>query len=339
MLSIQENEKAIKLMNDEVHFEIDMKIVKLKEDINVLLQERTQIESGDEQMQYLLDSSQLVSKFIELDTKEIQLLNSNQSSEALNIIMQEKQNVVHEYLTLFDSSYTYTSNTMKTYDPNLCKKCNISMDHSRSGYWVCLECGLCEYTIDATADLSYKELQDYNIRPQFTYEKQSHLEEWIRRFQSKEKVIPQEVLDKVILEASKERIKDLNLLTEDKVKRYLKRLELNEYYDNVIGIINRINGRPPFKLSSEIEEKIKLMFQQIQDPFERHKPKTRKNFLSYSYTLHKFFQILGLHEFARYFPLLKSDDKLRQQDDIFKKIVAEMAERDKTIDWKFYPSI
>jgi hypothetical protein len=81
------------------------------------------------------------------------------------------------------------------------------------------------------------------------------------------------------------------------------------------------------------------MFQQIQDPYEKYKPPSRKNFLSYSYTLCKFFQILNLHEFAKYFPLLKSNDKLRQQDDIFKKIVGHMSEIDKTTKWVFYPSV
>jgi len=153
------------------------------------------------------------------------------------------------------------------------------------------------------------------------------------------RVIPQEVLDKVILQAKKEKVQNLNLLTEDKVKKYLKRLNLNEYYDNIIGIINRINGRPPFKLTTEVETKVKMMFQQIQKPYEKYKPSGRKNFLSYSYCIHKLFQILGLHEFSTYFPLLKSVDKLRQQDDIFKKIVAEMSEQDKSVKWVFYPSV
>jgi len=81
------------------------------------------------------------------------------------------------------------------------------------------------------------------------------------------------------------------------------------------------------------------MFRQIQEPFIKHKPPSRKNFLSYAYILYQFFKILGLNEFAKYFPLLKSADKLRQQDEIFKKIVADMAEVDKSIHWVFYPTI
>ena len=44
-------------------------------------------------------------------------------------------------------------------------------------------------------------------------------------------------------------------------------------------------------------------------------------------------------DLSEHFPLLKSADKLRQQDEIFKKIVADMAKIDKSIDWVFYPTI
>jgi len=46
-----------------------------------------------------------------------------------------------------------------------------------------------------------------------------------------------------------------------------------------------------------------------------------------------------LHEFAKYFPLLKSVEKLRQQDDIFKKIVIFMSDKDQSTKWVFYPSV
>ena len=146
-------------------------------------------------------------------------------------------------------------------------------------------------------------------------------------------------VDKVVLEAHKQRVKDLSTLTELQVKKYLKKLELNDYYDNVISIINRINKRPPFILTQEIESKIKEMFQQIQAPFEKYKDPSRKNMLSYSYLLHHFFLILGLPQFSKYFFLLKSPEKLRQQDQTFKKIVEELAKTDPKTPWKFYPSI
>ena len=323
-------------------------VVKLKNDLTEchsklenLEKERLILEgNSDDEIYYLLESSEIINEYIIVEEREHELLNIKNLTEAnnfeLNIISTKKSELINSYLTKFEPGYCKL-NYKK--EKALCQNCNIEYNINNS-FLVCPECGICKHTVEQANELSYKEQQELDYRPQFTYDKQTHLEDWLRRFQAKEnRSIPQEILDKVILEAHKERIQDLNVLTEDKIKKYLKRLNLNDYYDNVIGIINRINGRPPFTLTSEIQDKIKLMFQQIQDPYDKYKPKNRKNLLSYSYTLHKFFQILGLHEFAKYFPLLKSTDKLRQQDDIFKKIVAHMSETDKTIKWVFYPSI
>ena len=313
-----------------------------KKDLEKLQEERYVISTNQDQIDYILESTYIIQEYIELEEREQQLLNvndlSDENSLELNELNIKKIEVVNAYLIKFDPNYSASRSFFKG-DSIFCQDCNVIYKTER-GFLVCTNCGTCRTTVEQATELSYKELQEFDYRPQFTYDKMTHLEDWLRRFQAKEnRSIPQEILDKVILEAKKERVKDLNILTEDKVKRYLKRLNLNDYYDNVIGIINRLNGRPPFTLTSEIEDKIKMMFQQIQDPYDKFKPSGRKNFLSYSYTLHKFFQILGLHEFAKYFPLLKSTDKLRQQDDIFKKIVGFMSEKDPTTKWVFYPSI
>jgi hypothetical protein len=312
---------------------------RLEEDLRELEISKSEIESGQDEIQYLLDSSRIIMEYANIEEQEQKLLNNPQNSSVeLNELSSKKASLVHEYRLQFEPNYV-NFRAISLINNLSCTVCNNTLE-SCEGFLVCHSCGMCYNYLENSNDISFKEMQDYDYRPQFTYEKQSHLEDWLRRFQSKEnRSIPQMILDKVILEAKKERMTDLNMLTEEKVKRYLKKLSLNEYYDNVIGIINRINGRPPFTLTSEIEGKIKHMFQQIQQPFEKYKPPSRRNFLSYSYCLHKFFQILGLHEFAKYFPLLKSADKLRQQDDIFKKIVAEMAQKDNSVNWVFYPSI
>lgn len=335
-------EMSIKTLNNEHTFDTNIKIDRIESEIKELKESFNYIKSGEDELKYTLDSCNLIMQFYQLLDREQELLNkqnlSFEESNELNNIVCNKNSIADEYFKKFNPNYNfqYKHNNLNF---SLCLFCNINMEYS-NGFLVCNECGICRNTLETNGELSYKEMQDYDYRPQFTYDKMTHLEDWLRRFQSKEnRIIPQEVLDKVIVEAKKERINDLSLLSEDKVKKYLKKLNLNEYYDNIIGIINRINGRPPFTLTTEIEEKIKTMFQQIQEPFEKYKPNNRKNFLSYSYTLHKFFQILGLDEFSKYFPLLKSPDKLRQQDEIFKKVVAEMALKDKTINWKFYPSI
>lgn len=116
------------------------------------------------------------------------------------------------------------------------------------------------------------------------------------------------------------------------MREILKKLDLNKYYDHVHHIISRINGLPPPKLSKELEEELKNMFRQIQEPFAECCPKYRINFLSYSYVIRKFLELLGEREYIQYFPLLKSREKLYHQDMVFKCICKKMK-------WKFYPSI
>jgi len=74
------------------------------------------------------------------------------------------------------------------------------------------------------------------------------------------------------------------------------------------------------------------MFRQIQGPFLKYSPKNRKNFLSYSYVLHKFLEILGEDQYIMYFPLLKSREKLHQQEQIWEKICEDL-------NWQFIKSI
>ncbi len=338
---IQGCEEEIDKLNNEPKERLDNeRIDMLHREIVDLERQCSELRCNKDEIDYLLESSSIIMAYSELERQEQALLSTSkeQEEDKLNNILRQKRELEDDYLSKFEENYISTRNT---YDNSIttCQNCNVLYE-VMSGYAVCPMCGHCVHTIETNKELSYKELQDYDFRPQFTYKKDSHLDDWLRRFQAKEnREIPQQVLDKVILEAKKERITDLSTLTEPQVKKYLKKLELNLYYDNVIGIISRINGRARFTLTPEIEDKIKLMFSQIQEPFERYKPKNRQNFLSYSYTLNKFFKILGLHEFANYFPLLKSADKLRQQDEIFQKIVAEMAQKDNTVNWVFYPSI
>ena len=80
---------------------------------------------------------------------------------------------------------------------------------------------------------------------------------------------------------------------------------------------------PNFSRSDEM--KIKKMFDDIQKPFAKHCPGDRKNFLNYSYFLHKACELLDLDDYIAYFPLLKNDEKLRQHDKIWKNICKEVS--------------
>lgn len=93
-------------------------------------------------------------------------------------------------------------------------------------------------------------------------------------------------------------------LTPKKIKEILKKLRINKYYEHSNHIINKLNGIPIPHFEPELEEKLRTMFKLIQPPFVKYAPPDRKNFLSYSYVLHKMIQLLGRDEYLPNFPLL-----------------------------------
>lgn len=342
-INLLKKQNALNTINSKLNNNTNnnINISHLNDKILILKKEKQYI-STNMYTDYILNTCQLIQKFIELEDREKELMTFGEEKDNMEQIMfeinYEKNNIIDEYKKIVDPNYSSFRNR-SCKENSFCDYCGILLTIS-DGLASCTNCGASKTVLHQAEELSYKEQQEMDYRPQFTYKKESHLDDWIRRLQSKEnKEIPVEILDKVILEAHKQRVTDLSTLSEQMVKRYLKKLDLNDYYDNVISIINRINKRPPFVLTSEIEIKIKTMFQQIQAPFEKYKNSSRKNMLSYSYLLNKFFLILGLPEFSKYFFLLKSPEKLRVQDDIFKKIVDEMKISDPKTGWVFFPSV
>lgn len=155
---------------------------------------------------------------------------------------------------------------------------------------------------------------------------------WNKRQAKESTEIPDEVYNSVVEELKKMKITNVNKITIQRVKGILKKLKYNQFYEHTVFIVSKITKRSAPVLSRATEEKIKVMFKQIQEPFLRHCPSTRINFLSYAYVLHKIFQILDMKEFCHYFDLLKSREKLRVQEEIWKKICLDL-------NWPFYPSI
>ena len=127
-------------------------------------------------------------------------------------------------------------------------------------------------------------------------------------------------------------IQNIAQMTEKEIRDILKKLNKSKYYEHAAHILSRLNGNPPPTITPEIEEKIRTMFQEIQAPFLLYCPDDRTNFLSYSYILFKFFELLELDEYKAYFPLLKSRDRLIAHDQIWKKICEYLR-------WEFIQSV
>jgi hypothetical protein len=238
--------------------------------------------------------------------------------------------------------HKYMHEIPKFYNPELkktnltyCPECGIErIMMVTEGILVCQQCCYMDKVIVDSERPSFREPPPEISY--FAYKRINHFNEWLNQFQAKESSeIPPEVFDQIILELRKEKNLNLRNLKKSRVREILSKLKLNRYYEHVSHIIYKINGIPPPSIPNDLEEILRNMFRTIQGPFMKVCPeiaKKRKNFLSYSYVLHKFLELLNYDELKKQFPLLKSREKLHRQDKIWQGICKELG-------WQFIRSI
>ena len=246
-----------------------------------------------------------------------------------NQIIHDKSVLVDKYMAIINNNYI---RNVEEENIEICKVCNNAMTCLQ--YDAIIVCNFCGYQELLLVEQNRPILkQNTKDTSHFCYKRINHFREWCNQVQGKESTdIPDEIFEKILIEIKKEKITDLKKITYLKMRDILKRLRINKYYEHINYIINRINGIPTPQFSPELEDKLCNMFKSIQAPFLKHCPRDRKNFLSYSYVLYKFFQILGLNEYLKYFPLLKSREKLYVQDQIWAKICIDL-------NYKIIPSL
>ena len=335
--------KKKNLTDDEIDYKLQ-----LKDEIETIKVNINNIENNKEEYDYLLKVGDILFEYYEDNIDDIDVNNTENENSNINLLeffnkkkknsinkpnnnnTSKKGQLLDEYLNLVDG--TYDLDNIKIIADNICEKCNTELIiNYMEGIRICTCCGEQNNILIDSEKPNYKEpTYESNY---FAYKRINHFNEWLSQFQAKESTdIPGEIIEKIMLELKKERIVNVANISNYKIREILKKLKLNKFYEHIPYIINKINGKPPPSISKEIEEKLRYMFKEIQTPFQNHCPKHRKNFLSYSYVIHKFIQLLGIDEYLVYFPLLKSREKLYQQDKIWKNICSDLK-------WEFINSI
>ncbi len=331
--------------NDELYSNLWNSNIQIKEEMISIQNEINNINHFDE-IEYYENTSAILFNYYEMIEKQ-SLTTSNNNKyknksilESFNLIPQEdktekidkteldeeskiieKSDLVDQYLSITNK---YHIKKINNDNNEICYKCNIPLVClQHDAIMICNNCGYQELLlVEQNRPILRQNNKDTS---HFSYKRINHFREWCNQVQGKESTdIPNDVFEKILNEIKKEKIMDTKKITYSKMREILKRLRINKYYEHINYIINRINGIPTPQFSPELEEKLCSMFRDIQGPFLKHCPKDRKNFLSYSYVLYKFFQILGLNEYLKFFPLLKSREKLYVQDQIWKKICEEL---------------
>jgi hypothetical protein len=327
-------QKNINISTENINkgIEINKQIKEIEKGIN-------NIENNKYENEYFFNTSDILINYYDIIEKQkdnnLDFYNINNKENDNEFYIKEtdtktnRANLLEQYMELTDTEYVAPPQFNNI---NICSNCNEEMTLiQQEGIVVCLQCGTTNYILIESEKPSFKEPVPENSY--FAYKRINHFNEWLAQFQAKESTeIPDDVYDKILYELNKCRISDLSLIKSSQIRTILKKLKLNKYYEHVAHIINKLNGLPPPTISREIEDKLRIMFKQIQQPFEECCPKDRKNFLSYSYVLHKFTELLGLKQYQHCFKLLKSREKLIQQDKIWKCICNKL-------DWEFNHSI
>jgi len=343
--SLDSKKKELHKLNELLTIYIDksesrIKIFELQQKIKELKNKIHDIENHTELLDYIFDAKDFIEN---IDNDEINISYQKNDTEGvskvgiLNYINKtgtiNKGDTYNKYLQkCFNQNNTVPYN-LENFN-NLCKLCKSPFEiDTKESLLICTHCGVCEKHTETIFNNFGDNYSPDSNNTQFSYQRKNHFKEWLNQLQAKEvTIIPDVVIELVIKELQKERIEDINDIDSVRIKKYLKKLKLNKYYEHIPNLISRITNKPPLKITDEFNNILMDLFDKIQEPFKKHCPKNRKNFLSYSYTLHKFCQLLGKREYLIYFPLLKSREKLFEQEKIWKDICNDL-------NWDFIPSI
>ena len=328
-----ELQQKIDNQNEENQLTIE-EVMDIKDQIKDITEQLSDLKN--KKSDYFLDNSKYIFDYFE-NKKSIstgdQPINKNKILDSffkinntnINTIESNNNNIFSKYLSNIDESFLDINSFIIPSD--ICKTCYkgelIPLDDE--GVLICNSCYTnIQYLIE-------NEKPSYKEPPKeicfYAYKKINHFKEILAQFQGKETTqIPPEVVENLKLQIKKERI-DKSKLTYLKTKDILKKLGFNKYYEHINFIKDKIGIKPPI-ISQELEEILCNFFMEIQYPYAKHCPDYRVNFLHYYYVLFKLFELLGQDDYLKEIPMLKDRDKLIEQDNIWKKICAEL-------DWEF----
>ena len=207
--------------------------------------------------------------------------------------------------------------------PDHCPLCRVPMVKGiGEQVLICPRCHLTKTYLDSTAaSMAFGEDSvEFNI---FQYRRINHFNDALNELQGKEKSNVSSVHMTRIMEEMYNVFGPVprEKITYAMVRHVVRdRLQLLRCYKHVVQITSLLSGRPAIQMSPRHETLARLIFEQMQEPFERAPHRERHNFLSYPFTLFKICQMLGLVEFFPMLPLLRGEEKLRQQEDLIRWI-------------------
>lgn len=328
--------REFKLMTDnEINqfFKLKNKKEKLENEINSIKNKKNN---------YFINTFDCLTKYYNDNNKENTQKNKNKiinnvfysiNNNNDNNFNSNNKDIYEKYLEKIDDKYI--SEIKYVDDIYNCDKCNGKNYLIKNvGLYVCNKCGNCKKTIIENDKIVHKcNIVDNHV---YCYKRIIYFSMWLNQFKNEicnddynkiKEFIFNNNFDTMFNEGNKE-------ISVNEIKYTLKQLNIEEKYKKKITtLFNRLNGYPELIIDKTLEEKLIYMFNIIQEPFEKHKPKNRKNFLSYTYCIRKFLELLNVkRSLIKKFELLKGIEKLTIQDKIWEKICRELK-------WEYIESV
>jgi cytochrome c553 len=217
------------------------------------------------------------------------------------------------------------------YSADICVRCHEGelIQLEEEGMLTCKICGAVAHSVVDAEKPSYKEPPG---EVSYTaYMRLNHFKEILAQFQAKETTqIDEHVMEAVRRRMKKERIQNSSQITYTRTREILRLLGYNKYFEHVQYINCKFGVTPP-TMNEALVETLCVLFVEIQAPWARHCPPSRQNFFGYNYVLHQLCKLVGADEFCPFIPLLKDPQKANDQDDIWRKVCADLG-------WLYIPS-
>jgi len=200
----------------------------------------------------------------------------------------------------------------------------IGNEGTSSTVRVCNNCGV----VQPGTDFSRYECNDYLSRRFSNYKRVHHFHERVSQLLLRESSIPNA---QFVLIARKLCDENHSVINKDAIRSVLRSLNLQIYIEKWLQIIWRVTNITPPTPGSIILQQLDRMFTELQQPFDAHKAQGRKNFLNYNYVFCRLFQEIGCPQFSMFFPLIKSKQKLKALDEMWKPMVESVGWEFKTL--------
>lgn len=249
------------------------------------------------------------------------------------------QDVVHEMREEFNPSAFRNRVATQVFTCDCGTHLSIN---TRTSVLVCQQCGAETSYIDTTPAHTAFNDDSCRDRRRYEYDRAVHFNSKMAHLQGKEPLeVPIHVIDLVMAELFRTgtRVTTVHRISHSDIRAVLKLLNrshpgMRKYYENTSQIRSRITGIPCICLPDHVEDRCREMFVLLQPVFEELRVTMlpgRKNFLNYSFTLYKILQIIGVATNREHHTLLKGEEKIKQQDLIFRAICERLG-------WEWVPT-